>query len=108
MFDFLISDVLQTQFENFFVESSLSGNEVGWHRNIYSSDDLGRTASNLDCMNNCFNVEPDICEFFVLQNGICLYGRTAISNGTLVLPNVNATLYLVNCKKIKNKKIYKF
>ena len=83
----------------FFIQTS-SYNGLQWQKNIYSTIVLDDPVTNLDCMNQCLNVQSTICQFFILQNNNCYMGRTDITNGTMAQTNTTVTVYTLISKTI--------
>jgi hypothetical protein len=73
-----------------------------WDKNIYFSRFILGPAQVLDCMNECVNVQPSVCQMFAFENGICYLGRSDITNGSVVNKPSNATVYSVTSKYITN------
>ena len=91
---------LKTQLTtNFATVDTFAG--VQWFQNIYSFAKLDRSVTNLDCCYQCFKIQSLTCQFFVLLNDICYFGRADISNGTStgILVNTPVTIYSLKGKR---------
>jgi hypothetical protein len=67
--------------------------KILWDKNIYFSRYIDGPAQALDCMNDCINVQPGVCQMFAFENGICYLGHSNITNGTNANILLNATIY---------------
>ena len=95
---------LKTQMSTFFIQTT-STIGLQWQKNIYSTVLLDDPATNLDCMNQCLNVQSTVCQFFILQNNNCYMGRTDVTNGTISPTNSTVTVYTLKCKNCQTGKI---
>ncbi len=92
--------LLKTQLSTFFIQTpSYVG--LQWQKNIYYTILLDDPVTDLDCMNQCLNVQSSFCQFFILQDNNCYFGRTDITNGTMALTNSTVTVYTLISKKFR-------
>ena len=55
-------------------------NPQTWKTTIYRNRTIGGyPADEIDCMNECLNVDFNYCTLFVLDNGICYLGNTPLA-----------------------------
>jgi len=77
-------------------------NTQTWKATIYRNRTIGGyPADEIDCMNECLNVDFNYCCLFVLVDGICYLGSTplATQNG----PSKSASIVVYNViSKLKN------
>jgi hypothetical protein len=69
-----------------------------WDKSIYFSRYIDEPAQVIDCMNECLNVQPGVCQMFSFVNGICYLGRSDVTNGTMANILSNAIVYSVTCE----------
>ena len=90
---FFSAGFMQSQLSKFIPANTLVG--LDWSINIYKSYPLpSPTATILDCLIYCYNIEMENCEFFVFENATCFLGNTNLTFGNVTQAKSDVTLYL--------------
>lgn len=67
-----------------------------WKANIYRSLAIGTyPVDEVDCMNQCLNVDFGSCFLFVYENGVCYLGRPELTTGSVTATFSSVTIYNV-------------
>ncbi len=70
---------------------------ITWWSNIYYSESIADPAKPIDCLNTCLNMQSRVCQFFVLNNGICFLGRYDVTIGAVAPQTISPVkLYTMN------------
>ena len=93
MLNFFSPEFMQSQLSKFIPATTFVG--LDWSINIYKSYPLpSHTATILDCLIYCYNIEMENCEFFVFENATCFLGNTNLTFGNVTQAKSDVTLYL--------------